>query len=209
MAGPASEILTPALTAWAGIVQKRSAWVIVAFAALTSLSGFYAATHLEIDTDTSAMLSPELPWRQAEIAYSKAFPIADHGIVAVLDGANPEQVEAAQSALLAELAVRPVLKRVEAPGSGPFFERNGFLFLDAPQLEDLATRLEAAQPFFGRLTADPSLAGLLDLLSAALRTKGPDLPFDLSGVLDPIAGSVSAGASGRPAPLSWQSLVAC
>src|SRR6185369_4900478 len=99
MAGPSLDVITPALTAWTRAVCRRPRAVAAAFAGLTLLAGFYAAGHLQIDTDTSAMLSPELPWRQAEIAYAKAFPGQEHGIVALIDGDTPEQAEAAVQAL--------------------------------------------------------------------------------------------------------------
>src|SRR5258706_13738376 len=112
MAGPSLDVLTPALTAWTRAVCRRPRSVAAAFGGLTLLAGIYAAGHLDIDTDTSAMLSPDLPWRQVEIAYAQAFPGREHGIVAMIDGDTPEQAEAAVQTLRTALLERPELTGV-------------------------------------------------------------------------------------------------
>ena len=44
---------------------RRSAWIVALTALLLTLvAGYYAATHLSIDTDTNHLLSPDLPWRE-------------------------------------------------------------------------------------------------------------------------------------------------
>jgi hypothetical protein len=54
---------------------SRHAWVIVAAAAvITAGSGLYTATHFAITTDINKLISPDLPWRQRELAFEKSFP---------------------------------------------------------------------------------------------------------------------------------------
>lgn len=200
-------IVTRALTAWTRTVQRHAMAVILAFAALTALAGGYAAKHLEIDADPASLLSRDLPWRRAEIAVAKAFPDQEKTIVAVIDQATPEQADAALAALSQTLSADPAFSKVYSMGSGEFFERNALLYLDPPQLDDLITGLETAQPFLGRLTDDPSLAGLFGLLSQAMSQTAVDLPFDLARITAPIAQTLDAAAQGRSQPLSWQSLM--
>src|SRR6185312_5167229 len=102
---------------------------------LTLVSGFYAATHLSIDTDIDNMLPADLPWRQDDRALDKAFP---------------------QNADL--------LSYVRRPDGGEFFDRYGPLFLSVPELQSLSDKLVEAQPLIGTLARDPSLRGLFDTL---------------------------------------------
>ncbi|WP_161554140.1 MMPL family transporter [Stenotrophobium rhamnosiphilum] len=206
MSSHTAAIVTRVLTAWTLAVQRNAGAVVIAFAVLTGGAGWYAATHLQVDADPSSLLSPDLPWRKAEAAYSKAFPDSDKTIVAVIEAA-PEQADDALQRLSATLAAQPEFAKVFSLGSGEFFERNALLYLDAEQLDGLSTALETAQPFLGRLTADPSLAGLFGLLQQAMTQPGASLPFELSTITDPISKTVNAADAGQNLPLSWQSLV--
>ncbi len=206
MSSQTSALVTRALTAWTLVVQRNAMAVIIAFTVLTAGAGWYAATHLQVDADPSSMLSPDLPWRKAEAAYSKAFPDQDKTIVAVIEGA-PEQADDALQRLTATLSAQPAFTKVYSLGSGEFFERNALLYLDPAQLDGLSTALETAQPFLGRLTEDPSLAGLFGLLQQAMTQPGAELPFALSTITDPISKTVTAADAGQTLPLSWQTLV--
>jgi len=207
MSSHTSALVTRALTAWTLAVQRNAMVVIIAFATLTGIAAWYAATHLQVDADPSSLLSPDLPWRKAEAAYSKAFPDQDKTIVAVIEGA-PEQADDALQRLSATLSADPAFAKVYSMGSGEFFERNALLYLDPEQLDGLSTALETAQPFLGRLTEDPSLAGLFGLLQQAMTQPGAELPFALSTITDPISKTVNAADAGQSLPLSWQTLVA-
>jgi len=51
------------------------AWSVIAIAGLFALvSGAYVSRHFAIDTDINKLLSPDLPWRQQELAFSRALP---------------------------------------------------------------------------------------------------------------------------------------
>jgi hypothetical protein len=55
--------------------MRRHAWSVIApAAALAFVFGSYAARHLAIDTDINRLISPDLPWRRQELAFSRAFP---------------------------------------------------------------------------------------------------------------------------------------
>ena len=54
-------------------------------AVLVGAAVVYAAGHFSMTTDTAKLISPDLPWRQNEMAFDKAFPQQDDMIVAVID----------------------------------------------------------------------------------------------------------------------------
>src|SRR5437868_577355 len=69
----------------------RSPWItIFVFALLTLASGVYAARNFAINTDISNLISPNIDWRQREIALEKSFPSRAHTILAVVDAPTPE-----------------------------------------------------------------------------------------------------------------------
>ena len=133
------------------------------------MSGLYLVRHFSINTDVNALISADLPWRQRELAYEFAFPQSTQGILAVVDAPTPELAPAAATALADQLSKHLGLFRsVEEIGGGRFFESNGLLFLDMPQISGILTQLEGASPSLAILAADPSLRGLIQAFSLSL-----------------------------------------
>lgn len=195
------------LSAWVDAAQRRAVLVVVLALVIGAGLAAYTARHLSIDTDLQNLLSPELPWRQAEIEMDRQFPKLSHTLVVVIEGGIPEVMDAAQAALVTKLRPRgDVFSEVFAIETESYFRRNGLMFLPADQLQKLADDVTAAQPFLGALDQDPSLRGLFTLLGRALNVpEGTD--FDLSPAFNGIAASVAGSAEDRDAPLSWQALV--
>ncbi len=201
-------VLGGALRAWVDLMQRRARWVLAVAVLLGAALGQYAYTHLSVDTDPENMLSATLPWRQAEQRMDRLFPDLDEGLVAVIDGATPEQADAAQGRLVQALRAQPGLfPEVYAQQTDPYFRHNGLLYLDTPALQKMADGLNQAQPFLGALSHDPSLHGLFTLLDRAASNPGASGGFDLSPALGQVARSVDAAVAGRNQPLSWQSLM--
>jgi hopanoid biosynthesis associated RND transporter like protein HpnN len=168
-------------------------------------------TRLGVTTDTGALFSASLPWKQRGAELQKAFPQNEDLLVAVIDSPVPEEAEATASALAAALATdHRHFSAVRQPDVSPYLERNAFLFLDTPTLRDLLNRTIDAQPFLGELTADPSLRGLcaaLGLIADGVKQGQADLtPF--LPALQGFHQGLAAAASGKAAPLSWESLLA-
>jgi uncharacterized protein len=135
--------------------------IILAFLILTFVSGLYVVRHFSINTDVNALISADLPWRQRELAYESAFPQSTHGILAVVDAPTPELASAAATALADQLSEHNGLFRsVEELGGGRFFESNGLLFLDMPQLAGILTQLEGASPSPRNISRGPEPARL-------------------------------------------------
>ena len=190
---------------------RRNAPLVVLTALLfAGLCGYYAATHLSIDTDTNKLISEDVPWRKREAAFDHAFPQNTALLAVVIDGATPDQADDAAAALTARLKTRPELfKTVRRPEGGEFFVRNGLLFLPLSEVQQTVDDMIAAQPLIGALAADPSLRGLFDALSLGLegvKTGDADIA-KLQDPLDAIAQSVEAAADGTYRPLSWQNLL--
>src|SRR5439155_10513811 len=68
------------------LVRRNAAAVVIAMLLLSVGSGFYAATHLAINTDIANMLPKDVAWRQNEVALDQAFPQNDSLQVGVVDG---------------------------------------------------------------------------------------------------------------------------
>jgi hopanoid biosynthesis associated RND transporter like protein HpnN len=190
---------------------RRFAWPIVVVAALaTAAAGAYFARHLHINTDTTDMISPELPFRKLSGALSEAFPQFSDNILVVIEGDTPDLADDAALALAARLRQKPALfGAVVDQTAEPFFRRHGLLFLDIDDLNDLSDRLAEAQPFIGALWRDPSLRGLFAMLDLAIdeTLKKDGAPIELGTTLNAISEVVEAQASGRFRHLSWQELM--
>jgi hypothetical protein len=191
--------------------SRRHALAITVVAlAATLAAGVLVVRRIGIDTDTSNLISPDLPWRRAAAQMDRAFPQNIDLLAVVVEGATPDQTGDAASALEARLASEPTLfQDVREPQGNPFFRRNGLLFLSRAEVQQYADALITAQPMLGALAADPSPRGVFDALN--LFSKGVvhgDIPLDaLDRPFDAVARAVNAALDGRFEPLSWQSLM--
>ena len=195
------------LAAWVDLMTRRAVWVVLFGVVLTLLAGGYAATHLSMDTDDADLISKQVDWRQTYIAYQDAFPVYTDNLVIVVDGANAGVASAATKRLAAALHDQPDLfTSVYEPGGGAFFAQNGLLYLDTPELADLADRLNRLQPFLGRLATDPTLPTFFDLLDQAM---APDAPVDLNltPVFSELHSVFKAANNDVFGQLSWQQLI--
>jgi hypothetical protein len=165
---------------------------------------------LRIDTSTTEMLSPEVPFRHNLTAFQRAFPDFNDTVVAVIEGDLPERVDEVAGDLADELRASEHFTAVAYPAGDAFFVRNGLLYLSLEELVALTDRLAAAQPLLAALAADPSLHGLADFLSLALeeQTAAGGPVSELDGLLDAMAGTVEAQLAGRFGALSWQRVLA-
>jgi hopanoid biosynthesis associated RND transporter like protein HpnN len=169
----------------------------------------YSAEHFAITTDIGKLISPNLPWRQREIAYEKAFPGRNDLILAVIEAPTPELARQAGLALEKKLTPQPdKFISVQLPGGGPFFDRNGLLFLSTADVAKETGQLASSAPILDILIDDPNLRGLTGVLefgvSGAERNQFPReaLARPLSMVADTIERVFDKGA----ATFSWREL---
>src|SRR5262245_37014019 len=104
----------------------RHAWATIAIAAILGIaSGVYAAQHFGINTDINTLIAPELPWRQREIAFEKAFPQHLQSILVVVEAPTPELTSQATTALFERLSsTKGLFDGISQPGGGEFFGTN-------------------------------------------------------------------------------------
>src|SRR5262249_50880347 len=119
---------------------RYAGWVIALFLVLAAASSVYAVRNFAIKTDVKDLFPPDLPWTQRAFEYMRAFPQPE--ILVVVDGPTPEVVEQASGKLAGALGVRPdIVHAVREPQGGPFFERNGLLFLPTSEVARLTEGL--------------------------------------------------------------------
>jgi uncharacterized protein len=192
--------------------RRHSVAATVMILALALGSGFYAATHLRLDTEIDHMLPSGLEWRQNEIALDRAFPQNNHLLVIVIDGQTGDLADRAAHELALRMRAKPELfTYVRRPDGGEFFDRNGLLFLPPDELQEISEKLIEAQPLIGNLARDPSLRGLFDTLTLFASHAEKDRDQSAIARLDPTLAAVSDGIEaaleGRNEPVSWQRLM--
>ena len=186
------------------------AWPVIAVAlVLTVASSWYAATHFSMTTDINKLISTDMPWRQREMAFERAFPQYEL-IVAVIEAPTPELVAEASDALTARLSPRKDLFRsIQQPQGGAFFEQNGFLFESTDELGPQLKNLTQAQRLVQVLAGDPSLRGVIQALQfGLLGVQGGRITLDnMTWPMTLGADAIEKVNAGQPATFSWRDLV--
>ena len=176
---------------------------------LTAIVGlYYTVTTLGINTNTDAMISAKLPFRQIHTQYQQKFSQFSNNLLVVIDGQTPELAHQAAKVLANRLTLQKSLfDAVYAPGVDPFFETHGLLYQSPDELEGLANNLAQAQPFLAMLTRDQSLRGLLAMLDRVLQTAHDGEVIDFTQLLEEINTALAATLAGQSYQLSWRELM--
>jgi uncharacterized protein len=178
--------------------------------ALAGLSIWYTAENFALNTDISKLISPELPWRQREIAYEKAFPGSYEAIIAVVEAPTPELTKLATSDLEQRLRSRTdKFVEVDNIAGSPFFQQNGLLFLSTEEVKDTAEKLSKSEPLIGSLATDPSLRGMTEALTTVLAglKRGEVKIDDLAKPLNKFSETIDHVLAKGTATFSWRELV--
>lgn len=192
-------------------VAVRLPWLTIVLAlALTVGAVDYVIKNFAITTDTSQLISPELDWRKRERQFDAAFSQHTDTIDIVIDGKTPELTELAAARLASALsASTPApFQIVRRRDGGPFFEKNGLLYLSVPEVQDITAGLIKAQPVLGTLAADPSLNGLGKALSLVPLGIKEDRAkwIDFEKPLGVLANAMDDLLAGRSSYFSWSEL---
>jgi uncharacterized protein len=202
--------LRKALLWWTDAVAARPWLVVLTSMLLAAVSLTYAIATLRLDTDTADMISADVPFREHDRAFWRAFPDFINPVVAVIEGTVPERVQIAAEALADALrADRDHFSAVDYPAELPFFAEQGLLFLEAEELALLTDRLAQAQPLLAALAEDPNLRGLGAFTALAVEQQTGDaaLPAELDRLFGDMAAVVEAQLEDQPAELSWRRLL--
>ncbi|MCC7410990.1 MAG: MMPL family transporter [Gammaproteobacteria bacterium] len=197
-----------ALEGWQAFVL-RHAVAVLAVALLATIAGAYhVVNHIRFNTDTADMLAESLPWRATYLAYERQFPQYSDTIAVVIDGRTPDEAQDAAARLVTRLRAEPrMFPDVYAPQLSQFMQRSAFLYLDLPELEDLADELARMQPFLARLVEDPSLRGLAGVLAEAVDALTDGDTVNVGDAFARIAAAMTSVLGGAPVPLSWQEMM--
>lgn len=192
-------------------LSSRYARTVVIFSTLLAIaSAIYASNNFAITTDVNRLISPDIGWRQRELAFEKAFPGPYTSILVVVDAPTTELGKEAATLLAKRLAEQPKLfHSVRQYDTDPFFAKNGLLFQPADNLDQMAMGLGRAGPIVGTLVGDPSLRGLTRALAfgqMGVQTNRATLD-DLGRGLIMSANTVEQVLAGKPASFSWQVLL--
>jgi len=194
----------------ANFARRHAVLVVVGVLLLAGVMGWYSFHSLGLNSDVDTLFSESLPWRQRQIAFSRAFPQFTDLLVGVIEAEIPEEADATAAALADLLAQdKAHFISVRRPDAIPFFDREGMLFLSKKELEDLLNRVIDAQPFLGQLAPDPTARGLfgaLGLLGVGVERGEVDLGPYLPS-LRAFEKSLAAARRGVYQPLSWQKLI--
>jgi hopanoid biosynthesis associated RND transporter like protein HpnN len=187
----------------------RRAWVVITVSALLTFASIvYAASNFAITTDINKLISPDLPWRQREAAYNKAFP--NYNLLLVVVNAPTSELADRATATLADALAKRTdrFKSVSRPPAEAFFERNGLLFQSPEELAKTTAQLAQAEPIVHDLSADPSLRGLMDALTDGLMgVQAGRYKLDaLTGTFERVTATLEDILAGRPASFSWRAL---
>lgn len=208
MSQKSADLLEKALSWWSKKILRFSWLVITLFIAVSAASVHYTINNLGINTDTSTLLSQDLPFQKNRIRWEKEFPQDADTILFVVESPTAEQTSIAANSLQNSLnANQQLFEFVYIPDDNDFLKQQGLLYLEIDELDDLATKLADAQPFIGHLSQNYHLRGLLDILGTALENTDSGLPLDLNPLLTEIDQSLLAVQSQETHFLSWQKLL--
>ncbi|GAB4272477.1 MAG: MMPL family transporter [Methylomicrobium sp.] len=184
-------------------------WTLIFLFALSSAFSLrHTIDHLVINNNTSELLSQELPFQKIRQKLDKAFPLDAAAIIVVVESDTPEETALAATYIQKDLAAKPnIFESVYMPNDNPFFRRQGFLYLSLDELEALSSKLVDAQPFIGYLSKNYHFAGLLDILSLALKGGEQELTMPIDPLLTAFDDALLAVKNNRHHYLSWQKLL--
>jgi hopanoid biosynthesis associated RND transporter like protein HpnN len=176
-----------------------------------TLLALLAASQLEIDTDSSRMLSPDLPFQQRAQALKDAFPDLKNTIVVAVRADSSDAADTATLALSSALQGRSdVLHSVFAPSADPYLVSHGLLYLDRDALDDRLSRLAKSANLLAALRADQSLPGFLDAVDSAteLAKRSGGGVAELEPLYAEAAEVLAAHRQGRKHAFGWTSALA-
>jgi hopanoid biosynthesis associated RND transporter like protein HpnN len=198
------------LSRWVEFVQKKALRIVIVAVLLSAGILLYAVKNVTLDADLTAMLSENLPFRKLEKDFLRAFPNLKNTLVIVIDGDSAERAIDARNRLAASLArEKKLFRSIYEPGSGAFFERNGLLYMNVDQLQDLADNMSSAQPLLALLSRDLSLKGFFSVVETVVQnSKQGELNNQrIDSMYEKTSAAFDSAAEQRPYDLPWQRIM--
>ncbi len=193
---------------WAEFSYQNATWIILLVLLLTALSTVYTVNNLGVHTDTTDMLSEDVPFRANHIRYKKSFSQYEDTFLLVLDAPTPEQAHQAAKRFT------NYLQKDSAQFSNtyyltgePFFEQNGLFFRSLSELGRITDYLAAAQPLIARIAESPTLYTFSSVLTEAVDELHAGRQLELEPVFNGVSATLDARLAGQSRALSWQALL--
>ena len=199
------QIIEKLLIAWSDGARRLGVVLALAIVAGTGLAGYYAATHLKVNTDTSAMLDPELPFQQRATELREAFPQVKSDMIVIARAPTLDEADAYIGDLRAAVSESDAFSAVFAPAQEPFFQQNGLLYLSEGSLETRLTQLSKASGLIEELIKSPTVGTLFTTLADndALAARSELGQETLQLLYGELADVVEASLEGETRPFSW------
>jgi hopanoid biosynthesis associated RND transporter like protein HpnN len=203
-------ILQTALVRTIDFCTHHAGKVISVALLLTAISLSYAVHNFAISTDVSKLLSSDIPWRQREADFERAFPQRNEIILVVVQAPTPELTKLATDDLAQSLAKRPeIILSIRQVGAGPFFETNGLLYLSAEEVTRVTQQLTQAGPLISRLAANISLSGVMEAIQLGIMgVRAGQLQLDDAvRPMTTLSETIENVLARQPASFSWRTLM--
>src|SRR5690242_594693 len=169
---------------WATDCYGHAMGVLILTLIIAAACSIYVARYLGMNSDTTDMLSKDLPFRINLKHYNETFPQDVDTMLVVLEGPTPEQARASAKRLAAVLKQDTFnFHAVYPQGLDDFFARNALLYEDIRQLELITDRLAAAQPLIAHIARDPTLQSFAAVISGAVNELRAGRNMELRAVL--------------------------
>jgi hypothetical protein len=135
---------------------------------LVVLLSLAAASRLSVDTDSSRMLAPELPFQMRAHTLNAAFPALKNTLVVAVRAGSSDAADAAVIALVETMSRRDdIFDWVFAPTADHYIVSHGLLYLDRETLDTHLARLGKSANLLAGLRANQSFDGFLRALDSA------------------------------------------
>ncbi len=159
--GPRSRILDRGFQLLERLAWNRTTAVIVLSLLVAGLCLWYTAENLTFKTKRSDLISRDLPYDILYKQYRKEFQDFD-GMIIVVEGQDPEAMKGFTHRFVEAMqAHRSSFHKIFYKVDTRFFKSRALMFLDLPDLEDLAEKLREHDTFLGNVNASPGLNTLL------------------------------------------------
>ncbi len=178
---------------------------LLALGLVTALAIAATVGLLRVDSDSSRLLSPDLPFQVRAHGLNAAFPDLKTAILLVVEAPSSDAADAVTGALTLALAARPELAEVFAPSADPFLIAHGLLYRDTGAVEAALTALSGASNLLAALRADQTVDGFLAAVDSAgaLAAGASADTGGLDRLYTQAAAVWAARRSGQAHPFAW------
>lgn len=203
------KLIESLLATWAEGARRAGAPFAASILFLAILAGFYAAASLKVNTDTSAMLDPSLPFQQRAAELRDAFPQIKEDVIVVIRAPSLDEADAYASALRGSLLQHEQFTAVFAPAQEPFFRENGLLYLSEKELESRLTQMSKAAGLIETLIKSPTVGTLFSTMAEndELAERSELGAETLQRIYAELGDVVEATLNGEQRPFSWMGAI--